>query len=127
MTSSTGWAADDRPDGVAAGADRGTRRGQRRLEDPMGVRSGEVRSGNDVLIVGAGPTGLLLAGDLATAGVAVTVLERRTDAAGRQRQPPPPGHTLLGEGVTEQPRRRGPRRLERTPRVSGSCGGVEVG
>src|SRR6266540_318492 len=78
MTSSTGWAADDRPDGVAAGADRGTRRGQRRLEDPMGVRSGEVRSGNDVLIVGAGPTGLLLAGDLATAGVAVTVLERRT-------------------------------------------------
>jgi len=31
----------------------------------------------DVVIVGAGPTGLLLAGDLAAAGVAVTVLERR--------------------------------------------------
>jgi 2-polyprenyl-6-methoxyphenol hydroxylase-like FAD-dependent oxidoreductase len=31
----------------------------------------------DVLIVGAGPTGLLLAGDLAAAGVACTVLERR--------------------------------------------------
>jgi len=31
----------------------------------------------DVLIVGAGPTGLLLAGDLAARGVAVTVLERR--------------------------------------------------
>ncbi|HEU5157874.1 MAG TPA: FAD-dependent monooxygenase [Streptosporangiaceae bacterium] len=31
----------------------------------------------EVLIVGAGPTGLLLAGDLARAGVAVTVLERR--------------------------------------------------
>lgn len=31
----------------------------------------------DVLIVGAGPTGLLLAGDLAAAGVPVTVLERR--------------------------------------------------
>jgi 2-polyprenyl-6-methoxyphenol hydroxylase-like FAD-dependent oxidoreductase len=31
----------------------------------------------EVLIVGAGPTGLLLAGDLAAAGVAVTVLERR--------------------------------------------------
>jgi 2-polyprenyl-6-methoxyphenol hydroxylase-like FAD-dependent oxidoreductase len=35
----------------------------------------------DVLIVGAGPTGLLLAGDLARAGVAVTVLERRTDTS----------------------------------------------
>ncbi|MFC5723849.1 FAD-dependent monooxygenase [Streptomyces gamaensis] len=31
----------------------------------------------DVLIVGAGPTGLLLAGDLAAAGVRVTVLEKR--------------------------------------------------
>jgi 2-polyprenyl-6-methoxyphenol hydroxylase-like FAD-dependent oxidoreductase len=31
----------------------------------------------EVLVVGAGPTGLLLAGDLARAGVAVTVLERR--------------------------------------------------
>ena len=30
-----------------------------------------------VAIVGAGPTGLLLAGDLAQAGVDVTVLERR--------------------------------------------------
>ncbi|MFC8511218.1 FAD-dependent oxidoreductase [Streptomyces sp. NPDC057411] len=35
----------------------------------------------DVLVVGAGPTGLLLAGDLATAGVRVTVLERRERAA----------------------------------------------
>jgi 2-polyprenyl-6-methoxyphenol hydroxylase-like FAD-dependent oxidoreductase len=33
----------------------------------------------DVLVVGAGPTGLLLAGDLAAAGVACTVLERRVD------------------------------------------------
>ncbi|MGH3728232.1 MAG: FAD-dependent oxidoreductase, partial [Micromonosporaceae bacterium] len=33
----------------------------------------------DVLVVGAGPTGLLLAGDLAAAGVRTTVLERRTD------------------------------------------------
>ncbi|WP_448005660.1 FAD-dependent monooxygenase [Agromyces bauzanensis] len=34
---------------------------------------------SDVIVVGAGPTGLLLAGDLAEAGVAVTVLERRRD------------------------------------------------
>ncbi|MEV0644873.1 FAD-dependent monooxygenase [Phytomonospora sp. NPDC050363] len=32
----------------------------------------------DVLVIGAGPTGLLLAGDLAAAGVAVTVVERRS-------------------------------------------------
>ncbi|MGW6915526.1 FAD-dependent monooxygenase [Kitasatospora sp. NPDC054939] len=35
------------------------------------------QNGTDVLIVGAGPTGLLLAGDLAAAGVRVTVLEKR--------------------------------------------------
>ncbi len=33
----------------------------------------------EVLVVGAGPTGLLLAGDLASAGVSCRVLERRTD------------------------------------------------
>ncbi len=33
----------------------------------------------DVVIVGAGPTGLLLAGDLAAAGIGCTLLERRTD------------------------------------------------
>jgi 2-polyprenyl-6-methoxyphenol hydroxylase-like FAD-dependent oxidoreductase len=33
----------------------------------------------DVVIVGAGPTGLTLAGDLAAAGVRTTVLERRTE------------------------------------------------
>ncbi|MER7431599.1 FAD-dependent monooxygenase, partial [Nonomuraea rubra] len=30
---------------------------------------------SEVIVVGAGPTGLLLAGDLAESGVAVTVLE----------------------------------------------------
>src|SRR5439155_2212248 len=33
----------------------------------------------DVVIVGAGPTGLLLAGDLVAAGLTCTVLERRTE------------------------------------------------
>jgi 2-polyprenyl-6-methoxyphenol hydroxylase-like FAD-dependent oxidoreductase len=33
----------------------------------------------DVIVVGAGPTGLLLAGDLAEAGIGVTVLERRVN------------------------------------------------
>ncbi|WP_433324188.1 FAD-dependent monooxygenase [Spirillospora sp. CA-294931] len=39
----------------------------------------------DVVIVGAGPTGLLLAGDLAAAGVRCAVLERRGDRPGLTR------------------------------------------
>ncbi|HEU5333408.1 MAG TPA: FAD-dependent monooxygenase [Actinocrinis sp.] len=39
----------------------------------------------DVLIVGAGPTGLLLAGDLAARGVSCTVLEQRAKEAGTTR------------------------------------------
>lgn len=38
-------------------------------------------SDQEVVIVGAGPTGLLLAGDLATRGVTCTVLERRASPA----------------------------------------------
>ncbi|MEU1277840.1 FAD-dependent oxidoreductase [Streptomyces sp. NPDC005805] len=36
----------------------------------------------DVIVVGAGPTGLLLAGDLAEAGVSVTLVERRPRSTG---------------------------------------------
>ncbi|MFJ2744481.1 FAD-dependent oxidoreductase [Streptomyces sp. NPDC087440] len=36
----------------------------------------------DVIVVGAGPAGLLLAGDLAAAGLKVTVVERRAHTAG---------------------------------------------
>jgi 2-polyprenyl-6-methoxyphenol hydroxylase-like FAD-dependent oxidoreductase len=39
----------------------------------------EIEMDTDVLIVGAGPTGLTLAGDLARAGIRYTLLERRTD------------------------------------------------
>src|SRR4051794_3339496 len=41
------------------------------------MQSPSRHSGLPVAIVGAGPTGLLLAGDLAAAGVPCTVLERR--------------------------------------------------
>ena len=43
----------------------------RRMESPL------TADGDGVLVAGAGPTGLLLAGDLAAAKVPVTVLERR--------------------------------------------------
>ncbi|MFE5907750.1 FAD-dependent monooxygenase [Streptomyces wedmorensis] len=36
----------------------------------------------DVLVIGAGPTGLLLAGDLAAAGIGVTLVERRPHTLG---------------------------------------------
>jgi 2-polyprenyl-6-methoxyphenol hydroxylase-like FAD-dependent oxidoreductase len=49
-------------------------------EQTMSSRATSSRAA-EVLVVGAGPTGLLLAGDLARAGVAVTLLERRTDAS----------------------------------------------
>src|SRR5258708_8458872 len=39
----------------------------------------------DVIVVGAGPTGLLLAGDLAQAGVSCAVFERRSGRSGLTR------------------------------------------
>ncbi|GAA3983933.1 FAD-dependent monooxygenase [Actinomadura viridis] len=44
----------------------------------MATRQSEKAPDGEVLIIGAGPTGLLLAGDLAASGVACTILERRT-------------------------------------------------
>ncbi|MFE7119542.1 FAD-dependent monooxygenase [Streptomyces sp. NPDC057654] len=50
-----------------------------RHEETAPVRGGGgEESGADVVVVGAGPTGLLLAGDLAAAGVRVVLLERRS-------------------------------------------------
>src|SRR6476659_8156960 len=48
----------------------------------------------EVLIVGAGPTGLLLAGDLAAAGVSCTVLERRDQESNLTRAFAVPARTL---------------------------------
>ncbi|MFF9173958.1 FAD-dependent monooxygenase [Streptomyces sp. NPDC014793] len=44
---------------------------------PVGPTSPTSSAGPAVIVVGSGPTGLLLAGDLAAAGVRVTVLEKR--------------------------------------------------
>ena len=40
---------------------------------------------SEVLVVGAGPTGLMLAGDLARAGLGCTVLERRAEESNLSR------------------------------------------
>ncbi|MDY0812481.1 FAD-dependent monooxygenase [Kitasatospora purpeofusca] len=45
----------------------------------------EKQTVTDVIVVGAGPTGLLLAGDLAAAGLDVTVLEKRATESGLTR------------------------------------------
>lgn len=42
-------------------------------------RSGAVATNHQVVIAGAGPTGLMLAGELALAGIDVAIVERRTD------------------------------------------------
>ena len=45
------------------------------------------RSRASVVVVGAGPTGLLLAGDLAEAGVPVTLVEKRPPGSATSRAP----------------------------------------
>ncbi|MFD3376017.1 MULTISPECIES: FAD-dependent monooxygenase [unclassified Streptomyces] len=45
--------------------------------DENGTPRTDVTPSRDVIVVGAGPTGLLLAGDLATAGIPVTLVEKR--------------------------------------------------
>ncbi|MDQ0795769.1 2-polyprenyl-6-methoxyphenol hydroxylase-like FAD-dependent oxidoreductase [Streptomyces sp. B1I3] len=47
-----------------------------------GSSSADATATTDVLVVGAGPTGLLLAGDLAVRGVSVTLVERRPRETG---------------------------------------------
>ncbi|WP_433617618.1 FAD-dependent monooxygenase [Dactylosporangium sp. CA-139114] len=54
----------------------------------------------DVLVVGAGPTGLMLAGDLAAAGVRVVVLDRADEPVRT-----PKGNGVVGRAVLELRRR----------------------
>lgn len=49
--------------------------------DPRSVATADPRTVVDVVVVGAGPTGLLLAGDLAATGLSVTLVERRPRTA----------------------------------------------
>ena len=58
-------------------------------------------SGLDVVVVGAGPTGLLLAGDLADAGVRVVVLDRAAEPVQI-----PKGNGVVGRAVLELQRRK---------------------
>ncbi|MFF0746481.1 FAD-dependent monooxygenase [Streptomyces sp. NPDC004111] len=51
-------------------------------EDPDAARASDTTGSADVIVVGAGPAGLLLAGDLAAAGLRVTLVERRAHTAG---------------------------------------------
>lgn len=53
-------------------------------EQTFGVNLG-ARQQCDVIVVGAGPTGLMLTSELALAGVAVQVLERQVAPSGQSR------------------------------------------
>src|SRR3954453_1484497 len=80
---------------------------------------------DDVTIVGAGPTGLLLAGDLAAAGVPCTVLERRAGESNLTRAFAVPARTLelldaggLAAGGRSPSRGPGPGRPSTAPKCS---------
>ncbi|MFE3773687.1 FAD-dependent oxidoreductase [Streptomyces sp. NPDC059122] len=65
--------------GTPAQTGTATRTGVDKIDTRASENAGTTSAGHDadVIVVGAGPTGLLLAGDLAAAGLAVTLLERR--------------------------------------------------
>ncbi|WP_406169197.1 FAD-dependent monooxygenase [Streptomyces sp. NBC_00996] len=55
----------------------GTRHDTRSTENTRRTCNTRPTAPRDVIVVGSGPTGLLLAGDLATAGIPVTLVEKR--------------------------------------------------
>src|SRR5690606_26510843 len=54
-----------------------SRRPAARLGAESGVKQGGCMSNHAVIIAGAGPTGLMLAGELALSGIDVAIVERR--------------------------------------------------
>ena len=73
---------------------------------------------HEVVVVGGGPTGLMLAGELALAGVDVVVLERRT---GQELVGPPPTTTTACSSICCPSVRRCRSRPEHSAARRGSC------